>query len=428
MDKATIEKLGIRTADILLPKKDVDYSKWAVIACDQFTSQEDYWRECESFVGQAESTLKIIYPEVYLEKDSKEEKEKRIESINSTMEKYVKSSLFDEYKNSFILVKRTCSAIVRWGLVCALDLEKYDYSSSSSSLIRATEGTINERIPPRKEIRKNAILESPHIMVLISDEKKTVIERLRDKCDKLKKLYDFDLMQGGGHIEGYLVDDEEDIDAVYSALNVLYDENGGKVLYLMGDGNHSLATAKSIYEDMKEKNEDTGLTRYALVEIENIFDDGICFEPIHRLFFNISLPCLLSELSYVAKTVELKRCESLEDAEKEIEDGKLSFAICTGSAFFKATLSGCTSTLSARVIQNLIDRIKDKVKVDYIHGSKTAASLAGDENIAIILPQVRKEEFFSTVLKDGSFPRKTFSIGHAEEKRYYLESRIIKKI
>ena len=247
MDRAI---LGVKSADILLPKEGTDLEKWATVACDQYTSEPEYWHDVEEIVGDAPSTFKITFPEVYLEKEGKAE---RISEIVKTMKEYIEGGLFNEYKDSFILVKRTTEGKSRYGLMAALDLEKYDYEKGSKSLIRATEGTILERIPPRKEIRKDAPLELPHIMVLISDEKRSVIEPFISRIDSLKRLYSTALMKNGGHLEGYLIDGEEDKNSIYNAFEALYEklDKSNPMLFAMGDGNHSLATAKSCWEDIK---------------------------------------------------------------------------------------------------------------------------------------------------------------------------------
>ena len=296
--------LGFKAADILLPKEGIDCEKWAVVACDQYTSQEEYWESLSEYVGDSPSTLRLIYPEVYLEKG---DKNAIISSINENMNKYLKDGIFTEYKDSFILVKRDTESGTRYGLMVALDLEAYSYAKDSKTLIRATEGTILSRIPPRKEIRKDAPIELPHIMVLISDKDRTVIEPLRDKRESLKKVYDTDLNKNGGHITGYLVDGKEEKEEIAKAFKALYDALDPKnpLLFAMGDGNHSLATAKSCWEDIKanltEEEKKNHRARYALVELENIFDPGLQFEPIHRVFFNIGTTTFDSLLRLLLK-------------------------------------------------------------------------------------------------------------------------------
>ncbi len=297
-----------KPADILIPK-DLDFSKWSVVACDQFTSEPEYWEKAAEVVGDCPSTLNIIFPEVYLER---EDGDKRIEKINAKMESYLKSDIFKEYKNSFIYVERTQSdGKIRHGIVGMLDLEEYDFNKGSQSKIRATEGTIIERIPPRQKIRRNAPLELPHILMLIDDRNKSVIEPLIGQKADFEKLYDFDLMLGGGHLKGYKVSDKAKND-VLSGLDALADEDAfaekygipkgekGVLLFAAGDGNHSLATAKTCWEELKQSlsadEVENHPARYALVELENIHDGALEFEPIQRVLFDVDPQDLMNSL------------------------------------------------------------------------------------------------------------------------------------
>ena len=430
MDKS---KLGIKSADILLPREGIDLKKWATVACDQYTSEPEYWLDVEKIVADSPSTFRITFPEVYLEKEGKKE---RIRNIVKTMEDYIEEGVFTEYKDSFILVKRTCDGKSRYGLMAALDLDQYDYSKDSRSLIRATEGTILERIPPRKEIRKDAPLELPHIMVLISDEKRSVIEPLKDKMDSLKRIYSTELMKDGGYLEGYLIDSDEDKEMIYQAFESLYSalDKNNPLLFAMGDGNHSLATAKSCWEDMKkglsEEERKDSKARYALVEIENIYDEALLFEPIHRVFFNLSMDEFEKEVLKYAKGMTYHREKSIEDMVERIngKDG-LMFGLSVNNELYSVEVKGSRNFLSASLMQSVIDSLKERnaCQIDYIHGIDVTVRLSNEgNNIGIILPDVDKSSFFETVIKEGSFPRKTFSIGHANEKRYYMEARRIK--
>lgn len=430
MDKS---KLGIKSADILLPREGIDLKKWATVACDQYTSEPEYWLDVEKIVADSPSTFRITFPEVYLEKEGKKE---RIRNIVKTMEDYIEEGVFTEYKDSFILVKRTCDGKSRYGLMAALDLDQYDYSKDSRSLIRATEGTILERIPPRKEIRKDAPLELPHIMVLISDEKRSVIEPLKDKMDSLKRIYSTELMKDGGYLEGYLIDSDEDKEMIYQAFESLYSalDKNNPLLFAMGDGNHSLATAKSCWEDMKkglsEEERKDSKARYALVEIENIYDEALLFEPIHRVFFNLSVDEFEKEVLKYAKGMTYHREKSIEDMVERINsrDG-LVFGLSVNNELYSLEVKGSRNFLSASLMQSVIDSLKERnaCQIDYIHGIDVTVRLSNEgNNIGIILPDVDKSSFFETVIKEGSFPRKTFSIGHANEKRYYMEARRIK--
>lgn len=430
MDKS---KLGIKSADILLPREGIDLKKWATVACDQYTSEPEYWLDVEKIVADSPSTFRITFPEVYLEKEGKKE---RIRNIVKTMEDYIEEGVFTEYKDSFILVKRTCDGKSRYGLMAALDLDQYDYSKDSRSLIRATEGTILERIPPRKEIRKDAPLELPHIMVLISDEKRSVIEPLKDKMDSLKRIYSTELMKDGGYLEGYLIDSDEDKEMIYQAFESLYSalDKNNPLLFAMGDGNHSLATAKSCWEDMKkglsEEERKDSKARYALVEIENIYDEALLFEPIHRVFFNLSVDEFEKEVLKYAKGMTYHREKSIEDMVERINSREgLVFGLSVNNELYSLEVKGSRNFLSASLMQSVIDSLKERnaCQIDYIHGIDVTVRLSNEgNNIGIILPDVDKSSFFETVIKEGSFPRKTFSIGHANEKRYYMEARRIK--
>ena len=423
---------GFSAADILLPRKGIDMEKWAVVACDQYTSERDYWEKADSFVASSPSTLRMILPECYLEDDDKEE---RIRKADETMNEYLESDVFTLYPDSFILVKRDTESGTRYGLVGKLDLEEYDYSPDSLSPIRATEGTILSRIPPRKEIRKNAPLEIPHIMVLISDEKRSVIEPLSERRSELEKIYDSPLMLGGGHIEGYLVSKEEDKECIYKALEELEKEldKSNPLLYAMGDGNHSLASAKSLWEDVKKTLSDDERKdhpmRYALCEIENIFDSGLMFEPIHRAFFDIPYETFMEILSNHAEEISARNADSLDEAIRSINSTKQSFALVTGSEISIVTMRGTAKEMPAWTIQSVIDEMLDtnKGRVDYIHGIDTVMKLSENGALGVILPDISKETFFLSILRDKAFPRKTFSIGHANEKRYYVEARRIRK-
>ncbi len=425
-------KYGVKTPDILLPKKDVDTRKWAVVACDQYTSQPEYWESLSEEVGDAPSTLRIIYPEVYLESG---DKEKIISSINGKMNEYLEEGIFDEYRDSFILVERTTESGTRYGLMLALDLEAYSYAKDSKTLIRATEGTILSRIPPRKEIRKDAPIEVPHIMVLISDKDRKIIEPLRDKRDSLSVVYDSDLNKNGGHLKGYLVDSEGDKEAILSGFEALYDalDPANPLLFAMGDGNHSLATAKSCWEDIKptlsEEERKNHPARFALVEIENIFDPGLMFEPIHRVFFNISMETFDSILSNFCSSFSKEKVCCRHGLQKKTNMSGQHFGLNCGDEFYVYTIEGGEKAIAAGTIQLVIDRMLEEKKgeVDYIHGVDVTLELGAKKgNLGIILPDVSKENFFSDMLKDGAYPRKTFSIGHANEKRYYMEARKIR--
>ena len=430
--KNRLNRMGLEAADILIPRKDVDLNKWAVVACDQFTSEKDYWHDVESYVADAPSTLKLIFPECYLDDG---DDDRRIEDINRTMKQYVDADLFSTHRNCFFLVKRTCGSACRWGLMAALDLDRYSWEKGSTSLIRATEGTILSRIPPRKKIRKDAPLEIPHIMVLISDSGRTVIEPLAASTARLEKAYDFELMKNGGHLEAWVVDSEKDLEAVTSAFEKLYDalDPENPLLFAMGDGNHSFATAKSCWEDIKsglsEEERKNHPARFCLVELENIFDPGLVFEPIHRVLFNVPEEVFLEELKKNASAVKAEKVGCRNCIAREIADqGSQRFGYCTADKHVVVTLENPSAAIAAGTLQKVIDALIAKgYSVDYIHGADVTDKLGSAEgNIGLFLPAIDKGTFFDTIIKDGALPRKTFSMGEANEKRYYMEARKIK--
>lgn len=412
-----------KKADILIPK-NVDFSKWSVVACDQYTSEPEYWEEVKELTKNFPSTLNIVFPEVYLS-----EGEGRIAEINKTMGEYINDDIFTEYKNSLIYVERSVkNGKIRHGIVGMIDLEEYDFSKGSDSYVRATEGTVLERIPPRVKIRENAKLELPHIMILIDDRTKSIIEGLADKKNEFEKIYDFELMKKGGHIEGYKISDIES-DKVISSLDVLgeeyslkYGDNfGSKLLFAVGDGNHSLATAKTCWENLKKnlslEEQKNHPARYALCELVNLHDDSLEFEPIHRVIFGIDEDKFYRELeryydiSYSDNGGQ-KFIAVSEKGEKEVYVKNPSTSLCVGT------------------LQNFID---DYIKnnggeVDYIHGDDVTRRLGTMKgNMGFLLPVMEKNELFITVIKDGALPRKTFSMGEAHEKRFYLEAKKITK-
>ena len=443
---------GVHIPEILLPSRDVDLSGWAVIACDQFTSQPDYWRDTEKKVGDRPSALRLIFPEIYL-KDA--DSEARIKNINDAMAGYLKEGILKAQKPGFILVDRSTPRISsRKGLIIAVDLECYDYRPGSTSLIRATEGTVLERIPPRVRIRENAPVELPHIMLLIDDPCGTVIEPLFAAAGSFEKLYDFELMQGGGHIRGWKIDDRESLGRVADAFHKLADSNGGRLLFAVGDGNHSLAAAKAHWENVKAKLA-PGWTvpvhpaRYALVEVVNVHDEGLAFEPIHRVLFGIDGRTVLEEIKSSAgfcRNIGYRLFDSKEameaalKEEKEKTHGGAENAGNVGSAekaphlipfilegrYGILTVRNPRSSLEAGTLQDILDSLIKKPEIDYIHGDDVVTKLGSRKGrMGFYLPAMDKRDLFRTVILDGVLPRKTFSMGEAREKRYYLECRKI---
>lgn len=411
------------TSDILLPNLGAEeMQKWAVVACDQYTGEPDYWKKTYEFVGNSPSTLNLILPEIYLESS---DCENRIAKINETMFNYLNNGLFNLHKDCFILTSRTqADGRVRNGLVGAIDLEMYDYHKGSKSQVRATEATVASRIPPRVKIRMNAPLELPHIMILIDDPENTVIEPLLEK--KLQRVYDFDLMNNGGHLEGKIVENE-DASAVLTALDKLADRakfnekygisDADILLFAMGDGNHSLATAKECYEQKKKAGSpDAELARYALCEIVNLHSPALEFEAIHRVIYDADTDDLLCKM-----TNELGLSES----------GEQRFNVILNGETREFGITKPNSNLTVGSVQTFLDKYlqENSGKIDYIHGEDVVRSLCEKRGVmGILLPAMKKSELFPTVIKDGALPRKTFSMGHAHDKRFYCEARIIQKI
>ena len=423
----TFEKLGFYPADILLPK-DADMSKWAVVACDQFTSEPEYWESVEKTVGDAPSTLRLILPEANLKAPNVDE---FIEDINASMKKYLDGGIFETLKDSLIYIERSQSdGKVRHGLIGMVDLDTYDFTPGSGALIRATEGTVLDRIPPRAKVRRNAPIELPHVMLLIDNPEKTVIEPLTAAAADMEKVYDFELMENGGHIKGYKLTDAQ-IDAVAAALEGLtadsamqekYGVSGvAPLLFAVGDGNHSLATAKACYEEQKVgKTPEEYLAlpaRYALVEVVNNHDDALQFEPIHRVLFDVDREQFKAEFqkfypnAYEGKgeghVIEV--CWEGYDGFVTVPDPKVQLAVGT--------------------LQAVIDEYLKKFggEVDYIHGDEVTRELGSKRgNMGFLLPAMGKDQLFKTVMSDGVLPRKTFSMGHAQDKRYYIEARKIR--
>jgi len=429
--------VGVLVPEILLPPQGTDMYKWAVVACDQFTSQKEYWEEARRIIGDAPSTLDLILPEAWL---GAQDEQERIARIKEKMQEYLHNGTLVKQPQGFVLVERTAAGNTRHGLVMALDLEKYDYSKGSGTLIRATEGTIVERIPPRLRIREGAAVELPHILVLIDDPEETVIEPLTAQAEKLPLLYDTDLMLGGGHISGRLVSGEKEIMGVLEALTALSDKAafekkyGSKpvLLFAMGDGNHSLATAKENWEKIKatlpEEQREDHPARYALIELNNVHDKGIVFEAIHRNVFGIPgeklVEALLQKLREQNGGAEIGPEQAPAGGEKHV----IPFYYGDKSGAFIVTEPAVQ--LAVGTLQNAIDAVLKELggEVDYIHGIDVVKELARKpDTTGFLLPDMEKSELFPTVVYDGALPRKTFSMGEAAEKRYYMEARLLEK-
>ena len=418
-------KISVKVPDILLPNKSVDMSKWAVVACDQYTSEPEYWEGVKKATEGSPSALNVIFPEVYLSKDNAP----IIESINKTMYEYLDTGVLQSIGEGFVLIERSTPITPkRLGLVMAVDLEDYSFVREDKANIRATEGTVVERIPPRVKIREHAPIELPHIMLLIDDRNKSVIEPLYENRDKLTQLYDFDLNMNGGHLRGWHVTDTAPVEKALAKLldeDVLKEKYGSTdevMLFAVGDGNHSLATAKACWNNLKStlsaEEQKNHPARYALVEVMNLHDEGLEFEPIFRSVFNVDTADFLDGLYKAVKDSGLKcdyKCYTY-----TTKDGRKDLMLPSNAA------------VAVGLVQDFIDAyIKSHAgsEVDYVHGEDSLKQVtdAAPNRVAITLPPLAKNDLFDYVLKVGAFPRKTFSMGEAFEKRYYVEARKIIK-
>ena len=440
--------VGFRIPQLCLPRADLDLAKWAVVACDQYTSEPDYWRAAATLVGDAPSTLQLIFPEVYLGSADAPE---RILGIQQAMQRYLADGLLRDHAGA-VYVERTVHGRTRRGLMLELDLEHYDFSPSSTSLIRPTEGTIVERLAPRIEVRRDAELELPHILVLIDDPTHSVIEpigaAIDAEPDSQTKLYETELMQGGGHLAGWAVDAacaERAVQALMALANPQtfaqrYAVPAGTppMLFAVGDGNHSLATAKSIWDSVKARVGLAHPSRYALVEVENIHDLALAFEPIHRLLFGVAADEGADIRQALAKTFGSRlTCTDVPSAQAMRERVQAASPAChaagligPGARFSVVEVAQPTSTLAIGSFQPFIDDFVEQggaASIDYVHGDDVLERLAmTDGHIGIHLATVAKGDLLRMVVREGPLPRKPFSMGEAQEKRFYVEARRIK--
>ena len=396
---------------ILLPK-NADMRKWAVIACDQYTTDYDYWQTLDSYVGSSPSTLRLIFPEIYLSGD----RDKRIGEINSTMKQYLCNGIFEE-KNCYVLTERTLSdGRKRIGLVFPVDLEAYDFNDEDA-LIRPTEQTIRERLPVRIHIRENAPLELPHILLLADDEEKSIIEPLYAKTSRLEKLYDFDLNMNGGHIRGYAVPYEDVPFSAFDRLlsHSLQEKKYGKnaqILFAVGDGNHSMATAKECWEKIKpsltEEERENHPARFALIELLNVYDDALDFLPIHRVVYGI------------------EEDEFIDGLRKELSGNKMLTIITKDDETFIPSFGESDKTIIA--LQAYLEKMKEEkgVTIEYVHEEKQVRDGAKNGGIGILMPSFPKKALFNYVVNHGKLPKKVFSIGEEKTKKYYIEAKRIK--
>jgi len=448
----SLKPFGLGIPEVLLPRSGLDLPRWAVVACDQYSSEKEYWERVRDFVGEKPSTLNLIFPECYLEDEDAQE---RIQKIYAAMDLYLSQGFLESPGKGFVLVERSTPYVAspRLGLLALLDLERYDYREGSRSLIRPTEGTILSRLPPRMAIRRAAALELPHVMVLVDDPEQTLVEALYRRREYYPRLYDFELMEGGGHARSWLLNDAASLALVDSALRKLADPEAfarrhgsdHPLLFAVGDGNHSLATAKAIWEELKqeiggmpgsasEKEEllENHPARYALAEIVNIHNAGLPFHPIHRLLFNLDTRDFFAALE--AEGVELIQLPDASQAFRRCDEAdpesahRIAWVIQGRAGLLRFTAP--QAKLAVGSLQNFLDRYlktRPGCGIDYIHGSGSLLSLASKPgSMGLYCPPVDKASFFSTIVRDGVMSRKSFSMGEAPEKRFYIEARHIK--
>ncbi|HCM26404.1 MAG: hypothetical protein A2Z99_20715 [Treponema sp. GWB1_62_6] len=433
-----LEALGTAIPELLLPESGTDLEAWAVIACDQFTQDRAYWESVRARVARAPSTLSLILPEVYLEDGDRKE---RTERVRSSMREYLDGGTFAPGLRSAVYIERGSPGHPRRrGIVLAVDLERYEWQVGTRPLIRATEGTVPERIPPRMEIRRGAPLEVPHILLLVDDEERRLIEGLGERASARPPLYSTPLMIGAGSIRGWALDREEDWAFMADGLERLaaraaerYGVSGGDpFLYAVGDGNHSLATAKAVWDEYKAAHvAEPGLmdhaARWALVEVENIYDEGIDFEPIHRAVFGVTRSELADALSSLPG-FSIEPAPGPAELERLVAEGSPD-----GNLYGLVSADGCSlvRTTAAGVategLQALLDAFvaaRPGRSIDYLHGEEETIRVGLRPGaVGLILPPIGKSALFSTVARSGPLPRKSFSMGDAIEKRFYLECR-----
>ena len=430
----TLGQLGVKLPKILLPKI-LDIKTWATIACDQYTQDKDYWKQVYSIVGSKPSTVKITFPEVYLEEPGRQE---RIQNIKKEMKTYINQGVFASPEEEFVYLESTTRyGRVRHGLVVAIDLDTYEWKPFSKALIRATEATIVERIPPRMEIRKEAIIETPHIMLLVNDPNRKLVEGLGHRVKKNKPIYQGDLMMNSGSVKGWSISNEYDIEYFRESLQRLAEDNtqmdGSIFLFAVGDGNHSLATAKATWEEYKKNH--PGIRncnmKYALVEIVNIYDTGLTFEPIHRVLFDINPKALID---FIGGNLggNIEYLNTFEELKNRVDNSKSDFGFIfeenkkPNFVFMKTNIKELPISQLQPAIDQFLISCNKKGSIDFIHGADELLRLGSQRGItAIYLPPIDKDSFFGTISGKGPLPRKSFSMGEADEKRFYLECRQI---
>ena len=422
------ETIGIRPAEILLPREGISPETWACVACDQYTSEPEYWEKADALVGQAPSALRLILPECWLKESSL-----RVPRVHETMRSYLEQGLLEPaVREGFVLCERRTETGTRLGLVCAVDLEKYSFSREEEPLVRPTEQTITSRLPPRLAIRRGAPLELTHIMILIDDPDRTVLEPLQRKKASLRRLYDFDLMGGGGHLAGWAVDAAEDLEATERAMNALLARKTAEaaphqpMLLAVGDGNHSLATAKAFWEEIKagltEEERKNHPARFALCEVVNLYDEALVFEPIHRLITGIDQATLMADWRNYAESRGMT-------LSAEAAPGRHCFTVMSAVGEETAAVENPEGAIPCETLQKYLDDFLSRypeAEIDFIHGEASLRKLARrQENVGFLLPKIDKHAFFRDVTRLGVLPRKTFSMGEAHEKRFYMEAKRI---
>ena len=436
----SLSSIGVKTPEILLPRKSINLEKWAVIACDQFTSELTYWQQVEEIVGKSPSTYQMILPEVYL---GTPEEKRRVKTTHEVMRNYLNADIFKPV-SEFIYVLRTVGNRTRRGLMVCLDLEQYDYHKGAQTLIRATEGTILDRLPPRMRIREQAPLECPHIVVLFDDPNDTVLGPLGERSINFEEAYDFDLMLGSGHLTGFIVDQEPIKERILQALEALidldhfaekYNLKPGRyqpLLFAMGDGNHSLATAKAVWDKLKPSVGIDHPARYALVEIENIHDPALTFEPIHRLLFNQQKDIRQAMHHYWGDRLTLQDIDSPDSMMAIVDEAAEpwhQFGLVSEKGVTLINVHDPQENLPVGTLQHFLDSFLAEggaEKIDYVHGTEVLLGKGVEPgNVGFYVPAIDKSDLFKTVILDGALPRKTFSMGEAKEKRFYLECRRI---
>ena len=429
MDKS--EQVGIIIPEILIPEERVNAKKWAVIACDQYTSNEDYWIRTSKNVGGSPSTLHIILPEVFLRDEDASE---RIAHAKETMSHYIEDGVLVRLPKGVIIVERETSSGTRVGVMLAVDLEKYDVDYQNKPMIRATEQTVAERVPPRMKIREGAVLECPHVLLMINDMENSVIGPLYESRNKYSKVYDTPLMQNGGHVKGWFIDDEALLENMTAALVGLKEQSKDGMLFAVGDGNHSLLSAKMVWDQQKaamtEEQRMSSPLRYALVEVVNLYDSGILMKPIHRVLFNVEPSNVLRRLVTILNGMGLDaRMMYTRGARIQKNEGVQSILFESKMSKGRIEIGKPSHELMAVTLTLALDQLLkelSRAEIDYIHGDDEFHEMAKEHAcLGFMMEPMTKEDLFDAIVQYGVLPRKAFSLGQADEKRFYFECRLL---